>query len=265
MMTLLARILLLLVSALTVQPALAQGPPARLATFDAVSVKPNKSGSGDTSIDIDGARYLFSNVSLKSLIKIAYGLQSQEQVSELPVWTNSVNFDIEAKVDAETLATLKAGSKDEKTRQYQGMIKVVLAERFGLKDHPETRELPIYALVVVKGGSKLKDAADPANSSRESSNHTLTATGTSTLRLSAFLSDRLHRVVVDKTGLTGTYDFTLKWSPDEAAGEAPAATGASQLPSLFTALQEQLGLKLESAKGPVDTIVVDKVEMPSEN
>jgi uncharacterized protein (TIGR03435 family) len=70
---------------------------------------------------------------------------------------------------------------------------------------------------------------------------------------------------MDKTGLTGQYDFVLQWSPDEAAGESPAATGTEQLPSLYTALQEQLGLKLESTKGPVDTIVVDKVEMPSEN
>jgi uncharacterized protein (TIGR03435 family) len=136
-----------------------------------------------------------------------------------------------------------------------------------LKVHPETRTLPMYELALAKGGSKLTtaDPANPKGGSMNSNNQKLTVIGLPTSNLCDYLSSRLHRKVVDKTGLTGKYDFTLQWSPDEAAGESATATGASQLPSIFTALQEQLGLKLESTKGPVDVIVVDKVEMPSEN
>jgi uncharacterized protein (TIGR03435 family) len=246
--------------------ALAQAPAAPLPAFDAVSIKPNKSGSGSTSVHTDDVRYRATNISLKSLIRDAYDLQSEDQVIGLPAWANSIGFDISAKIDAETLALMKAASKIEAGRMRNEMMKTVLADRFQLKVHPETKELPMYDLTLAKGGAKMK-TADPAKEggNMNSNNQTLTVTGIPMSSLCNYLSRRLHRQVTDKTGLSGRYDFVLRWSPDEAAGEAPAASGTEQLPSLFTALQEQLGLKLDSTKGPVDTIVVDKVEMPSEN
>jgi uncharacterized protein (TIGR03435 family) len=262
-----AMLLKLFLLVLLSHPGLAQSPAAPSLTFDAVSIKPNKSGSGRTSVHTSNDRFQATNISLKELIRDAYDVQTLDQVIGLPSSINSVNFDIEAKVDAETLAILKAASREESGRLRDGMMKSVLAERFHLKVHPETRELPIFELTLAKGGSKLQNAdpADPKGDNMHSDNQKLTATGIPISNLCNFLSRRLHRQVLDKTGLTGKYDFVLQWSPDEASGESPDASGANQAPSLFTALQEQLGLKLESTKVPVDTIVIDHVEMPSEN
>lgn len=235
--------------------------------FDVVSVKPNRSVSNGSSTHSDNDRFAATNLSLRSMVQSAYGLQTPDQVSGLPGWANSVNFDIQAKTDAEISAALKAAPREESAKIWQAMLQAMLADRFQLKVHPETRELPTYSLVLTKGGSKLREAdpADAHNGSMNSHNQNLTVTGVEMAGLCRYLSQRLHRKVVDKTGLTGRYTYTLQWSPDEAAGESPDATGASPGPSLFTALEEQLGLRLDATRGPVDVIVVDKVEMPSEN
>ncbi len=250
---------LLLVVAGIAAPAFAQ-------TFDVVSVKPNRSGSGSTSVNADDERYQATNILLKTLIQDAYGLQSREQIIGLPGWANSASFDIDAKFDIETMAKLKAASRDEDTKLRRTMMEAMLNDRFQLKVHPETKELPIYELTLAKSGSKMTEAkpGDPKGS-MNSSNQKLTVEGIPISSLCNYLSVRLHRKVVDKTGLPGEYTFMLQWSPDEAAGESPGTTGASPLPTLFTALQELLGLKLEPGKGPVDTVVVDHIEMPSEN
>jgi len=264
-----ARLMTLALAIAAGTSAFAQGAvaDAKALTFDVVSIKLNKSGSGSTSVHTNNDRYLASNISLKSLIRDAYDLQTPEQVIGLPAWTNSINFDIEAKIDAETLAILKAAPRVEGGRMRNEMMKAMLAERFQLKAHPETRELPIYELMLSKGGSKLQvaDPADPKGGSMNSNNQKLTATGIPISNMCEFLSRRLHREVLDKTGLTGKYDFILQWSPDEASGESSAVAGADQLPTLFTALQEQLGLRLEPAKGPVDTIAIDHIAQPVED
>ena len=236
-------------------------------SFDVVSVKPNRTGSNSTSTDSDNERFLATNLPLKAMIRSAYGLQTPDQISGLPGWANSVSFDVQAKLDAETSAKLKSSSKDVSTQIWETMFQTMLAERFQLKVHKESRDLPIYTLVLAKGGSRLKAAedTDPNNGSMNTHNQSLDAKGIDVAALCRHLSQQLHRKVVDGTGLTGTYTFTLQWSPDEAAGESVGATGGTQLPTLFTALQEQLGLKLEPGKGPVETVVVDRVEMPSEN
>ena len=130
----------------------------------------------------------------------------------------------------------------------------------------------MYDLVVAKGGSKLTPAAATEGSDGKTQpkdsmmvrNGQLTAEGVSMSRMAGFLSQTLHKQVADKTGLTGNYDISLKWQRDDMP-ESKEATGAEQAPSIFTAVQEQLGLKLDSTKGLVDMIVVDHVEMPSEN
>jgi len=181
-------------------------------------------------------------------------------------------------VDAETLAALKAMGPAESSKQQGAMLRQMLAERFQLKAHDETREIPVYALVVAKGGLKMKSAdpndtyangikgrdGSPAGAnSMWSENGKVVAQGYSMKNLAVNLARRLHREVVDKTGLTGQYDFTLMFSPELTEGEAPAESEGAV--SLFTALEEQLGLKLESAKGPVATVVVDHVAVPVED
>ena len=251
--------------------------------FDAVSIKPNTSGSGNISISMTGDRYLCTNNTLKGLLMYAYDLKTEEAISGLPKWADSASYDIDAKMDAETVAALKKMTRPESSEQKRLMMQGVLADRFGLKLHHETRDLPIYALVVAKGGPKLQASAsiepEPAGEKRPEGsprgsgsmsihNGDMTATGIPLSNLAANLSMQLHREVRDRTGLTGNYDFKLSWSREELDGrpqDAAASGAAPAAPSIFTALQEQLGLKLDSTKGPVDTIVVDHIDPPTEN
>lgn len=158
------------------------------------------------------------------------------------------------------------------------MLQALLAERFKLKLHSETKVLPMYDLVLAKNGSKLKAAAvpdapaDKANGPETAKPHgmmtmgpgMLEGQGLSITAVANQLSYIVHYSVVDKTGLTGAYDLDLKWTPDDAGPLSGDALGGSG-PSFFTALQEQLGLKLQSTKGPVETLTIDHAELPSEN
>ena len=245
--------------------------------YDVVSIKPNKSGSGSVRISIDRERFIGTNVSVKALIRYAYDLETDDLISGLPGWAGSSNLDVEAKVSAEDVAALKRLSDDDSTAERRLMMQALLADRFALNVHHEKKELPTYALVVMKSGLKLKPA-DPNNTydnglkrpggaargagSVDTNNTDLTAQAVPLSSLATFLAQKLSRPVDDKTGLTANYDFTLKWSPDEVAQDSQ---NANTPPSIYTALQEQLGLKLESTKGPVDTIVVDHIDPPTEN
>jgi uncharacterized protein (TIGR03435 family) len=255
---------------------------ASVPSYDAVSIKPHKDdGSGMMRIMINmGAdRFAGTNVSLKMMLRQAYNLTTEDQIVGLTGAMDSAHFDVEAKMDAETVEAQKKLSKDDRNEQQRLMMQAMLADRFKLKVHHETRELSMYDLVIAKGGFKLKDA-DP-NATYENGIKgpdgkahpgmmrmgmgDLTAQAVAIPGLANFLAQQLHKQVHDKTGLTGKYDIELKWQPDEMPAESHEATGGEVRPSLFTALQEQLGLKLDAVKGPVDTIVVDHVELPSEN
>ena len=255
----------------------AQSVPA----YDAVSIKPNKGDGVMMRVMINQGqdRYAGTNVTLKMLLQYAYGLKTEDQVQGLTGAPDSSRFDVEAKMDAETVETLKKLSKDDALVQQRVMMQAMLADRFKLKVHHETKELGMYDLVIAKGGFKLKDA-DPNDSyangmkAPDGTSHPgmmrmgmgeLTGQGIGMAGVANFLAQRLHKQVMDKTGLTGKYDIQLKWTPDDMPTESHEATGADSAPSIFTALQEQLGLRLEPVKGPVDTIVVDHVEMPTEN
>lgn len=263
--TLLPTSLLLCAGSMAVAlPLSAQGtaPPA----YDVVAIKPHKSSDGSWRTNTSDDGYAATNVDLKGLIQYAYNLQTQDMISGLPGWTNSASFDIQAKMDEDAATTLKKLPREEQFTQRNVMMQALLADRFQLKVHHETRDLPIYSLVIAKGGSKLKptDPNDPRGSSSSWSNGQLTLQAAPLESLLYFLSGTLHRKVVDNTGLSGKYDTSLRWSSDEVGNAQPDPT-TNAAPSLFTALQEQLGLKLESTKGPVDTIVVDHVAQPSEN
>ena len=256
---------------------------AKPLAYDVVSVKPNKSGPGMTRIMNMPDRFSMTNMGLKQLIQNAYGLKMPEMISGLPGWADSAKFDVEAKMDAETIAALKAMPKEQADEQRRQMMQAALADRFKLKEHRETKEFPIYSLVIAKGGFKLKEA-DPNNTYANGikgpngpagagmmmvGRGELTGQGFEMPGFANLLSTQVHRLVVDNTGLKGKYDFTLQWTPDEMEGGHPAGDGSAVAtntgPTIYTALQEQLGLRLDPTKGPVNTVVVDHVEMPSDN
>lgn len=181
-----------------------------------------------------------------------------------PPWADSAKFDIDAKSDpavSDALAKMDNKAADDKKRE---MVRGLLEERFGLVTHRETREMPVFDLVVAKGGPKFQKSdvqTTTFNAGRDyieaiGSDHTLAI-------LCELLGGRTGRVVVDKTRLDGRYKITLKWTPDDVA--AAGRTRPDAPPDLFTAIQEQLGLKLEPAKGQVPVLVIDKVTMPTEN
>jgi uncharacterized protein (TIGR03435 family) len=216
-------------------------------TFEVASVKPNSSGSGHSDVDVDNNLLRMNNVTLKACIVWAFGM-TDAQVSG-PTWLESERFDIVAKA--------------ESGEPRPPMLQAVLADRFKLTTHRETKEQTLYELVVAKNGSKLKKA-DPGEDDMTSRRGHLKATRVSMDRLARFLSGpniRLGRPVVDKTGLDGVFDFTLEWTLDSEAEKSP-----DHPPSIFVALQEQLGLKLEARKGPVEVLIVDHVEkVPTDN
>jgi uncharacterized protein (TIGR03435 family) len=168
---------------------------------------------------------------------------------------------------------MKTMGNAEETHLLRQMVQQMLAERFKLAVHWEKKELPVYALVVRKGGPKLTAAKDTSGGTNtSSSNGKLTARGVTMKKLSQTLTQilgrELGRDVIDKTGLDGRYDLVLTWSPQDnsAAMTTPSSDNSIAAgPSIFTALQEQLGLKLESTKGQVQTLVIDHVEQPSAN
>ena len=249
----------------------AAGVEAKTRAYDVVSIKPNKSGSRGTMINVQNDSFSATNVSLKGLLINAYDVKDY-LISGLTGWANSDRFDINAKIadmDADALKKVTG-------EQRQAMLQQLLADRFHLKVHLQTEVLPIYEMVVAKGGPKITAVEPPGTDpdvdkskefkgmgrgSMSVSNTALMAHDIPLDSLAYSLSGRLSRTVVDKTGLKGKYDLTLTWSPDDGS----AAASDSSAPSLFTALQEQLGLRLQPAKGPVETLVVDHVEMPTEN
>lgn len=244
----------------------------KLPDFDVVSVRENKGDghmmswrSTDDGIDIQ-------NLSIKNVIASAYDIK-QFLISGGPSWVNSTGFDVQARVAAEDVPVFKKLS----AAQRGFMLRKLLAERFHLVVHVETKTLPVYDLVVAGGGPKVKASApdpppDPdADPTAKPKPRGWISMGSGMVKLNDMplsglaneLGYSLDHPVIDKTGLTGKYDLSLKWRPDNQ----PASDGNSgdDLPGLFTALQEQLGLKLEPSKGPVDTLVVDHVEKPTAN
>jgi uncharacterized protein (TIGR03435 family) len=216
-------------------------------TFEVASVKPNDSGTGHSDVDVDGNLLRMKNVTLKACIVWAFRT-TDAQVSG-PSWLESERFDITAKAES---------GKPE-----PAMLQAVLADRFKLTVHRETKEQTLYELVVAKNGPKLKQSVAAENDMTSRRGH-LTATHASMSGLAHFLAGpnlKLGRPVVDKTGLDGAFDFTLDWTLDSEAEKS-----ADHPPSIFVALQEQLGLKLEARRGPVEVLIVDHVErIPTDN
>jgi len=243
-------------------------------TFGVISVKTGKGDGHGLKLRFTPDGFVARDFNLHDLVGESY-LVDDDQVINEPIWARRQGFDIEAKVEGQDVALLAKMSFDER----RAMFKQVLTERFKLTMHHETRSLPVYALTVAKGGTKLKPAVEkpdtPAIAKHgpgaiKVGSGLVTAEGTTIPYFVGVLSGELGRTVVDKTGLTGVYDISLTWSGDEGQGGGLGTSGSARGneasgPSLFTAVREQLGLKLESVKSPVDVIVIDHVEKPTEN
>ena len=232
--------------------------------FEAATVKPNQSGQRGSSLPPPiGGRFTATNVSLKDLILYAYHVQDF-QLSGGPSWMDSQKYDVVAKAD---------GSAPED--QVRIMLQKLLVERFRLKVSRQNKEAPIYALVIAKNGLKMaKSSGDckapgtitaPCGGFRVRNRSIVTGQNVPLSELVDLLSILTGRVVVDKTALTGKFDIDLKWSPD-ATLAMTAESADSESPNgatLFTALQEQLGLRLESQRGPIAIVVVEDAQKPA--
>ncbi len=267
-------------------------------SFEVASIKPSAEDGRRVMIGISpGGRFTARGVNIKFLIQQAYGIKDF-QIIGAPGWLTSERYDVIA----------KAETPDFNREKLEPLLQSLLAERCNLKFHRETRELPIYYLVVGKYEPKLQrseigiegprgDPPSKAGQAAEPPGSPQAAAGTeprkkaSSVRvgrgqidgqmttlsdLASLLAQQLGRPVIDKTGIAGLYDIKLEWTPDETmrgiglpGGETPGQESSAPIdtsgPSIFAALQEQLGLKLESHKGPVEIIVLDHIERPSEN
>lgn len=256
--------------------------------FEAASIKPTKLSGGSfmPGFTTDGYRAAYET--LQTIIVQAYGVR-QYQISGGPSWVTSDFYDVEAKMDPSVADALKALGPDQLKLARQQMLQALLADRFALKIRSEVKEGPVYFLSVGKNGSRMQDAKPGAALhltgpdgggttgviqllERGPGGETKAgATSVNIPYLTRYLSVMLRRPVLDKTGLTGIYDFTLDFVPDAAQVPATSNTDDNTLPpdpggaSIFTALQQQLGLKLEPGRGPVETLVIDHVERPSGN
>ncbi len=227
--------------------------------WDVVTVKardPNDTGNGQ-SMGVKGRQFVIVKRPLAGMLTFAYGMHKKEIVG-LPEWAETERWDIRGVPDVPGAPSLK---------QAQSLIRKLLEERFGLKVHMETRELAVYAITVAKGGEKMaRSAGDPNGTPDENERSnggqiTMRMTNMSMSELAPDLGYFLDRPAVDQTGLAGRYDFQLIWTADES--QAPVEGNAP--PGLFTAIQEQIGLKLEPVKAQTGVLVVDAVERPSAN
>ena len=241
--------------------------------FAVATIKPNSNNDGRWRLSFTRYGYSSMGVPVHMLIQEAYGIYEDGRIVGEPGWVTSQKYDVEAKVDDSDAAAFQKLN----TTQRRLMLQVLLADRFKLALHREPRERPVYSLMIAKGGPRLeetKPAQTPANPAQAFPRVTRGRPGELTVEwmtmasLAGLLSQRVDRMVVDQTGLTGHFDFKLDWAPGNAAPTPDSEISTSPDPpgpSIFTALQEQLGLKLESTKAPVEVLVIDHVEAPSDN
>ena len=272
----------MLAAVLTAFTAAQSTSPAKPPAFEVASVKPNTSGDGRVLMTPQpGGRLNLVNVPLRLMIRYAYRVQDFQVVGG-PDWISTARFDVVAKAEG--------GNPSQE--ELQLMLRSLLADRFKLVVRPDTREMPTYSLVPAradgKTGAQLRKSdancgpatapsAPPAPGQLPSCGSmlgfgNLKARGSTMAALASTLSTFAGRIVVDRTGLAGGYDVDLTWTPDQIprpVGDQPVQVNGVPVdpngPSLFTALQEQLGLKLESTKGPVDVLVVERAEKPAED
>lgn len=246
-------ILLILVS---VTPGLAQ---PKAPAFEAASIKPSKATDNGSGWHTRPGYLVINNQTLKGLVAIAYSVPDG-RVSGGPKWIEFDRFNVEARAEGPA-----------KEPELLLMLRSMLAERFQLAVHPDTRSAPGFALTLAKNGLKIhpdETEVQPGWNSSQGSQGKIVAQRISMAKVADSLTRMLGTPVVDATNTKGLFTFTLEWTPETAR---PAAAPDSVLPdapagpSLFTVLQQQLGVKLESEKLPVEVVVIDKAEKPTEN
>ena len=297
-MTLLSRlaagaVLVVSATALSVSRPHAQAPaqapvPNAVLTYEAASVKPNKSGVQGSSIRrFPGGRLQATNMPLRALITFAYQLQPFQLVED-PGWIRNDTFDIVAKMEGDPPPVMPGSGPDP----HMVAMRTLLAERFKLAVHRETRQMDIYELVLARPDGKLGPALKPTTQDCAAMMAAarggpppgpapgpnspvvcgmrglpgrLVAGAMPMAQLASNLSGQVQRIVVDRTGLSGGWDFEITFAPERPLNPPPGVEfppADPNAPSLFTAMQEQLGLKLQSTKGPVEVLVVERVEQP---
>jgi len=279
----------------------ARQAPSQLPQFEVATIKPNKSGDGRIMMQIQpGGRLNAVNVTLRLLIRNAYLLQDFQIIGG-PGWQNDDHFDVVAKAESDGLGDPFQSERRGEPSRGQLMLRQLLAERFKLVVHNEDRDMPIYALILNRADGKLgpqmkvsevdcnamgrgrgRGPAGPPPPLQPGERMpcgiriapgNMSVGGSTIAQFANTLGMFVGRVVVDKTGLTGNYEFNLTWTPDNLPPRPPGAPepliNGSPIdpngPSIFTAVQEQLGLKLDSQKGPVSVLVIDRAEHPTEN
>ncbi len=231
-------------------------------TFEVTSVKPSKAGTTSSHSSMDNGRFTASNVTLKNLMAYTAFNVPEPRILGGPKWLGTARFDIEAKLDATTLDRWNHLDRHQHGLAGQALFQHLLADRFHLRYHWETRTLPIYALVPAKTGPRLHPSTQ-TDADTDTNDGNITAKGITLVDLARTLTQELSsdlgRVVIDQTNLPGRFDLTLTWTPDTGNGAPPTDTG----PSLFTAIQEQLGLKLTPTRGPVQILLIDQLDLPT--
>lgn len=225
--------------------------------YEVASIRPSAPVQSDAGqLSITGDRFVERNLSVQQMVYIAYDISRPDLISNLPQWTYSARFDMQVKLEDDKAHETAHQTELEHSRV---LLRAILADRFRLKIHDETRERPVYALLVDKHGPKVKEATAADRLEMDVQKDHIHLRDATIAPLIGGLSNTVGRPVVDKTGLTGRYNIDLGWAPDELEGTSSAG------PSIFTALREQLGLRLVPARAPVDVLVVDHVERPSAN
>jgi len=267
------RTLLALPGIVCLSVALAQSPASPLA-FEVASIKLSSPNPNGWSIQTTpGEGFNAVNILVTNLISFAWDIKDY-QLSGGPAWIGTERFDLIAKTaradtafggaDPKTLNDARRKTDSDRIRE---RLRTLLADRFGLMTHQASEEQTVYFMIVAKGGTRMKPTV-PWSGTRQGMSgtgrgHTQAYTVT-TAMLATYLTNTTGRLVVDKTALTGKYDWTLDWVPDGPA--APDSAGPPPTgPTIFTAVQEQLGLRLESGKAPVDKLVIDRINRPTGN
>ena len=253
-----------------------------LPSFDVATLRPSKSDSLRTVRSASELQML--DVTVRYLMEQAYNIPwtngSKDRVRGGPGWIDSERYDVDAKIAPEAAVALEKMPEEQRRRQMNLRLQTLLADRLKLKVHFETHQEPVFAIATAKNGSKLTPVSSVEGQQNlgilvryDGQAAQMTAKGATLGDLAKWLtgySEMGGQTVVDQTGLTQRYDFVLNWTRERALAsgeqntESETSAGAGG-PSLFTALQEQLGLKLVNARGPVEIIVVDSIERPTEN
>lgn len=246
----------------SVVPAAASG---KQLAFSVISIRPHDPNNTTTVDHVapDCHEITVTNLTLGFLVSNAYNLKEQRFLVGGPSWIDTARFDLQARLDPADVPAAKL-TED----QCFALLQPVLADRFQLKVHHESRPILVYNIVVAKGGLRMKESSPPTGSAQPLPCRIDEARiGSAIVRscpmeaITHLLEDGPNRYVVDKTGLSGRYDFELHWTPDNTPADSPLAGG----PSIFTAVQEQLGLKLEPSTAPLDILVIDSAQKPTPN